>query len=164
MVLHSLQKSVEKHPLDVEEVAAAAEAKVARPDAAKVSHALCGGFQLSPLKFSEGGFSETDEQRHSAVFISRMEDLLIHALPQFSSKLASMLLKHAALLRQGNWDFAERARQSIQQEEGASVARSDRARRQRTQGSLDKPLSNSALLEVKPFCSLSPMVSPARLV
>lgn len=36
LILHSLQKSVEKKPLDVEEVAAAAEAKVAKPNIAKV--------------------------------------------------------------------------------------------------------------------------------
>ena len=37
LILHSLQKSVEKRPLDVEEVAAAAEAKIAKPNIAKVS-------------------------------------------------------------------------------------------------------------------------------
>ena len=36
LILQSLQKSVEKKPLDVEEVAAAAEAKVAKPNIAKV--------------------------------------------------------------------------------------------------------------------------------
>lgn len=57
---------------------------------------------------------------------------------------------------QGNWEFAERARQSIQEEEGASTsrARAGAARRYKTQSSLDKPLSNSALLEVAFACLL----------
>lgn len=41
LILHSLQKSVEKKPLDVEEVAAAAEAKVAQPNIAKVDLFRC---------------------------------------------------------------------------------------------------------------------------
>ncbi len=47
LLLHSLQKSVERAPLDVEEVAAAAEARsIAKPDAREVlrSHPTIGCF------------------------------------------------------------------------------------------------------------------------
>ena len=59
--------------------------------------------------------------------------------------------RHDWMFGQGNWEFAERARQSIQEEEGASAAKTARGavgRRYRTQSSLDKPLSHSALTEV----------------
>lgn len=38
MILHSLQKSIEKRPLDVDEVAAAAEASIAKPNVARVMY------------------------------------------------------------------------------------------------------------------------------
>ncbi len=65
-----------------------------------------------------------------------------------------MMSPMAGLHLQGNWEFAERARQSIQDEEGTTTSRSSRTslgRRYRTQSSLDKPLSNSALVEVDNF-------------
>lgn len=47
IVLAVLQKRVEKRPMDVEEVAAAAEAKVRQPSAAKVWNLLLFFFPLS---------------------------------------------------------------------------------------------------------------------
>ena len=49
LLLHTLQKRVQRKPMEVEEVAAAAEAMTARPDIAKARASVPTSFRCSPV-------------------------------------------------------------------------------------------------------------------
>lgn len=91
--------------------------------------------------------------RSKVLQVMTFEDLLQSQIIDLPHITTTLVLYHPEdkCGWQGNWEFAERARQSIQLEEGSTAARAapvGMSKQTKTQGSLNKPLSHSALVEV----------------